>query len=306
MVGLPFDLPKNNKRKNIYYSVGNPMGAYSSWASFALAHHYVIYYCCRELNKDWKSLSYSLLGDDIAIGDPEVGELYIKVITQFLGVEVSLAKTHQSFHFFEFAKRYFLHRVEITFFPVSALKESAKRYYQLVNLLIESEQKGWVTNFGIPPAISTYYEIVEQYNSRRRKVLQDKSYISERIMKIMRGLISASDGLNDIIRQFNYPIKQLTDEEAHNVLQNVVVECFADQNPNNSSETSGGSKPLGELAIVLVSHFDSFGDSDVEKQTIGQKLIDCFPLLNCYGKVEEKYLEISRKAIQIDTINGGD
>lgn len=29
------------------------MGAYSSWASFALAHHYVVYYCCRELGKDW-------------------------------------------------------------------------------------------------------------------------------------------------------------------------------------------------------------------------------------------------------------
>jgi len=45
MVGLPFVY----QSRTLKYGVGNPMGAYSSFASFALAHHYILYYCCQEL-----------------------------------------------------------------------------------------------------------------------------------------------------------------------------------------------------------------------------------------------------------------
>jgi len=78
MVGHPF-YSQEHKRE-ISYAIGNPMGAYSSWSSFALAHHYVVYYCCRKLKKSWKTLPYCLLGDDIVIGDKDVAELYITVI----------------------------------------------------------------------------------------------------------------------------------------------------------------------------------------------------------------------------------
>jgi len=55
MVGFPFDYQppvKGAHPMKVSYSVGNPMGFYSSWASFALTHHYVVYYCCRILDKD--------------------------------------------------------------------------------------------------------------------------------------------------------------------------------------------------------------------------------------------------------------
>jgi hypothetical protein len=45
MVGIPFVY----QSRTLKYGVGNPMGAYSSFASFALAHHYILYYCCQEL-----------------------------------------------------------------------------------------------------------------------------------------------------------------------------------------------------------------------------------------------------------------
>jgi hypothetical protein len=61
---------------------------------------------------------------------------------QSLGVEVSMAKTHKSKYFFEFAKRYFYFSKEITHFPISALKENGNRYYLLTNLLLECENKG--------------------------------------------------------------------------------------------------------------------------------------------------------------------
>lgn len=77
-----------------------------------------------------------MLGDDIVIGDKEVGELYLQVISG-LGLEYSPMKTHSSEKFFEFAKRYFYQGVEITPFPFSALKECGKSYIQLTTLLFE-------------------------------------------------------------------------------------------------------------------------------------------------------------------------
>jgi hypothetical protein len=105
MVGYPF-LYKgaDGSKRFINYSVGNPMGFYSSWASFALAHHYIFYYIARTLKKDYSSLKYVLLGDDVLIGDKDVGELYLDIIKS-LGVDVSLAKTHISPDLCEFAKR---------------------------------------------------------------------------------------------------------------------------------------------------------------------------------------------------------
>ena len=117
------------------------MGAYSSFNSFALAHHYIIYYCCKVLNKDWRSLKYALLGDDIVTGDPSVGKMYMKVI-QRLGLDISVAKTHVSKRDFEFAKRIFLDGIEITPFPISALKESGKNIFILTTLLWELNKKG--------------------------------------------------------------------------------------------------------------------------------------------------------------------
>lgn len=40
MVGYPFLTPDKGE---VRYEVGNPMGFYSSWGSFALAHHFVVF-----------------------------------------------------------------------------------------------------------------------------------------------------------------------------------------------------------------------------------------------------------------------
>lgn len=169
MVGTPFDY----NGSLINYSVGNPMGALSSWASFTLAHHYVVYFCCRELNLSWKSLNYVLLGDDIVIAHKEVAEMYLKVIKD-LGVEVSELKTHVSLDTCEFAKRWIHQGHEITPFPISSLKESSKRYYSLINLLLEVENKGWELSCSIPESIDAFYTFVIKRPSRFRKGLYQK------------------------------------------------------------------------------------------------------------------------------------
>jgi hypothetical protein len=295
MVGYPFDF----QTKKLFYSVGNPMGAYSSWASFAIAHHYVIYYCCQKLGKDWKSLRYCLLGDDIAIGDRDVGELYIHVVTNLLGVEVSSAKTHKSKYFFEFAKRYFYKGKEITPFPISALKESSRRYYQLVNLLFESEGKGWITTTGISPAISDYYGIVLNRPRKFRRKIQQDSLICELIIKFIRGKQTADTSINEVIRSLNFPIRQLVEYEAKSIISNIMVELFAESHPSEMDNDD-----LGLLAENLVIHFTGF-DSP-EDTVLGTKLIQSLPILSVYGGIEERFLGLVRTAWEIDALQGGE
>lgn len=137
MVGYPFRWEK----QDIVYSAGTPMGAYTSFASFALTHHYIIYYLCRKNNVDWKSLQYCLLGDDIVICNDTIATKYMEILP-LIGVEYSLAKTHSSENFYEFAKRVHYKHVEVSPFPISSLKESSKSTDTLVLLIHESMKKG--------------------------------------------------------------------------------------------------------------------------------------------------------------------
>lgn len=137
MVGYPFAY----QDEYIKYSVGNPMGFYSSWASFALAHHFVMFYACRKLKMDWKQAPYYLLGDDILICDEELARVYQEIIKS-LCVEISAPKSFISNNFFEIAKRQFYKGVEITPFPISALKESLRNVTTFVGVLQETERKG--------------------------------------------------------------------------------------------------------------------------------------------------------------------
>nr|UPW42193.1 MAG: putative RNA dependent RNA polymerase [Guangxi riverbank mitovirus 3] len=88
------------------YSVGQPMGALSSWAVFALTHHVVVQYCAREVGYTKWFDNYALLGDDIVICDKQVADMYLFLMTKVLGVEINLSKSIVSNKgVMEFAKR---------------------------------------------------------------------------------------------------------------------------------------------------------------------------------------------------------
>jgi hypothetical protein len=137
MVGYPFWVDG----KVINYSTGNPMGFYSSWASFALSHHFIVFHCCKNLGISWNTAPYYLLGDDVVICDESLALEYKRVIKN-LGLHISEPKSFVSPHFFEFAKRLFYRGEEITPFPISAMKESIKSTIAFVGLLLETENKG--------------------------------------------------------------------------------------------------------------------------------------------------------------------
>jgi hypothetical protein len=113
MVKEPFLTPEGNLLK---YSVGQPMGARSSWAAFTLSHHLVVQYAAHVCGQ-YPFKEYILLGDDIVIYNDIVASEYVKVIN-LLGVDCSPAKSHTSENCYEFAKRWFHNGIEISPVPL--------------------------------------------------------------------------------------------------------------------------------------------------------------------------------------------
>jgi len=256
MVGYPFDY---NKHKLIY-ACGNPMGAYSSFNSFALTHHYIIYYCCKELGKSWKRLPYYLLGDDIVIGDKDVGDMYIKMINS-LHIEISLAKTHRSEHFFEFAKRIFYKGEEISPFPISSLKECGKSVTALTVLLMEQTAKGW--SFGsIPSSINSYYGIVKELPSSFRNKLERKSWVVQGVLSLVHGDQDGQSFLNEMVATLKLPLPHINMEVSLGIISNIAVEAFSDSVLHTYFDTDDQTKvPLWNSLLRLRKKWDGEIDS---------------------------------------------
>nr|UPW42155.1 MAG: putative RNA dependent RNA polymerase [Guangdong mito-like virus 3] len=101
LVGRPW----YHKGVPLLYAVGQPMGAYSSWAMLALTHHYIVQLAARR--SGWKMWfpNYAVLGDDIVIADKGVAKAYLSLMED-LGVGINLSKSLESnVGLAEFAKR---------------------------------------------------------------------------------------------------------------------------------------------------------------------------------------------------------
>jgi hypothetical protein len=106
---IPDDLPAS-----VTYSVGQPMGALSSWAMLAITHHAIVQWAAWRAIKAGKVVKlwfteYAILGDDIVIANRDVALEYMRILQQ-IGVKAGLAKSIVSKGQFvvEFAKKYFL------------------------------------------------------------------------------------------------------------------------------------------------------------------------------------------------------
>jgi len=123
LVGQPYGLPRSAKSWNlgfdrVFYAVGQPMGAFSSWAMLALTHHAIVQYAAFRVNPapGW-FLLYAVLGDDVVIADRLVAKEYLRIMKD-IGVEVGLAKSLVSKDgSLEFAKRTWIRGRDAT--PVS-------------------------------------------------------------------------------------------------------------------------------------------------------------------------------------------
>jgi hypothetical protein len=138
LVDRDYVLPYSKYKYRIRYAVGQPMGAYSSWAMLALTHHFLVQYAAWKMGHRVWFDRYMVLGDDIVIWDDRVSSAYTGIVSQ-LGVEISPTKSIISREGgAEFAKRYLVKGVDAS--PVSlaevqvasgsleGLKELAKRH----------------------------------------------------------------------------------------------------------------------------------------------------------------------------------
>lgn len=166
--------------KTYRYNCGQPMGAYSSWAMFALCHHMVVIIAGLRAGLDSYSAKrcYMLLGDDIVIHNDMVAEKYREII-QNLGVDISKLKTHTSVDTFEFAKRWYHKGEEVSPFPIAALLESLKSWPEMVEILSHE-------------AVSRGYESILDLSTRLDSLVQiyDHKRLGEQILKRMKIYLS--------------------------------------------------------------------------------------------------------------------
>nr|UNI72652.1 MAG: RNA-dependent RNA polymerase [Botrytis cinerea mitovirus 3] len=111
MVNRDFYFSKSNQTnygapESLRYSVGQPMGALSSWPALALTHHWILQYCSNLLGRSGWEDNYEILGDDLVVFDLALADKYLE-IAKILGVEINLTKSisSQDRPLFEFAKR---------------------------------------------------------------------------------------------------------------------------------------------------------------------------------------------------------
>jgi len=291
MVGQPFWVDN----QEISYTVGNPMGAYSSWASFTLAHHYIFYYISVKLKIPYKNLKYVLLGDDVLIGDREVATQYLEIMRK-IGVEIQLTKSHISPYFCEFAKRLIYRGVEITPFPYSSLKNSMKSSELMTSLLLQEKDKEW--DFCIEESISDFLGRIRNLPSRVRNKAYVKSYALSRIIQVIRGTKPAGEAHNEISRQLGFNLPPINDLVGTNILANIMVQIFSESQPE-----VGKGKPLGLLAqnyLMYVTGIPEFFTDPLLEQ------LTKVPLTDSYGSIEQDYLDLTKKAKHIDTIGSGE
>jgi hypothetical protein len=106
---------------SLKYAVGQPMGAYSSWAMLALVHHLMVQFAAFKAGcRGWFE-RYAVLGDDLVIGDYRVAREYL-ALCKVIGVGVNMSKSIVSDNLsLEFAKRFFYKGVEVTPVPLLGL-----------------------------------------------------------------------------------------------------------------------------------------------------------------------------------------
>lgn len=277
------------------------MGAYSSFVSFALTHHYIIYRCCRLANKRWKSLPYALLGDHIVICDQEVAILY-KETLKSLGVEFSSAKSHESLHFYEFAKRIFYKGSEVSPFPFSSLNECSKTTFMLSTLLWELKRKEcWVPVESLLSSVADFYrQVLGWRRSYINKKVVRQSRLCLGVLDVAHGYKRVDEVINDFIKVLGLPLPPLQYEVCRNIFLNCIVQSFADSNTLQVDLDNTSKIPLSFLSDKLENDFYEYQQLFKQSDPNYQVLLNLHqtPISYAYRALVEEFGELTERITQ--------
>jgi len=187
LTSLDYKVPWDGS--TVKYTVGQPMGAYSSWAIFTLSHHIITQYAALQVGQ-YPTSNYIILGDDIVIGGEDLAKSYIKVMEE-LGVDISSHKTHVSTNTYEFAKRWFRNGVEVSGIQVKAFEETRRNYSLLYQTL-----RTYISRGLYPRHPGSYPELIgsllRSFNVYNRKVTNIERKVE--LMHAMKRWIIDGDG----------------------------------------------------------------------------------------------------------------
>jgi len=153
------------KEESFNYSVGQPMGAYSSWGMLALTHHVIVQVAARRVGyTDWFR-DYALLGDDIVILGSDVSAAYLSIMRD-LGVDINLFKSHQGY-VGEFAKHWIHpHFGDLSPLGAGNILVAVRNYKLMPSIVLDAVQKG----FPFPLAvINNLLVIAKSFNRKVNK-----------------------------------------------------------------------------------------------------------------------------------------
>jgi hypothetical protein len=145
---------KSGKLYNVHneqyvkYSVGQPMGAYSSWGMLAVTHHVIVQIAAVQCGFKVNTFKqYCVLGDDIVINNDRVANVYLQLM-ETLGVSINNSKSIISYDIVEFAKRWLTPYGEISPLGPGNILNCSRNPGSLGSLLYEAHTKGYFDNPG--------------------------------------------------------------------------------------------------------------------------------------------------------------
>lgn len=291
MVGYSFvSVDSKGSRRDIKYSVGNPMGLLSSWGTFTLCHHFLVYVCCRNLGKTWSRSKYILLGDDIIIYDESVALEYKKLISD-LGVEISDAKSHVSKNFMEFAKRYFYKGIEISPFPLASIDSISRSYSAFIDIIFTYKSRGWVPIFPVLQTACDFYKTVSFWKVKTLPKVYGKVEITWEMFRLMKGFSNDLKLVNLVLVTLGRPTLGCS----HSVIARSWISTAVCTSFNKSAENflSAIESAKNPISISIRSGPQEF-------------YVSCHPYSDIYRKyVFNAYRDAGEKAYIIDTKERG-
>nr|UTQ48826.1 RNA-dependent RNA polymerase [Monilinia fructicola mitovirus 9] len=142
LVGRPYILRYKSVTHELKYSIGQPMGALSSWGMLALTHHTIVQVAAQRCGFKELFLDYALLGDDICIAHKAVADEYL-IIMRDLGVEINLSKSLISATgVVEFAKRWRLGETDVSPASPSLITRMLSNMNYLPVLILDLVNRG--------------------------------------------------------------------------------------------------------------------------------------------------------------------
>jgi len=158
--------PYNYMDVDYVYAVGQPMGAYSSFAMLALANHVLVHASMSENGVLYEpgSGQYAVLGDDVAIVSESVASTYVSKLTM-IGVEVNPIKGFTG-KVIEFAKTLFHGPSGVNLTPVGSkiMLRAIREPIFFVSLLKDLINKDYLVNLKL--SVSTFNQYLSMFGKK--------------------------------------------------------------------------------------------------------------------------------------------